>query len=297
AVCFIKKPIMRILPQPIFFVLILIFFSSCGDSSKQSESNEEETQKNAQIKQPVNVTGEEVSYSTDSVDMKGYISYNSEIEGKRPGILVIHEWWGHTDYVRKRADMLAELGYVGFALDMYGDGKSADHPEDAKKYSGMVMQNMDGAKARFDEAYQLLASHPTVDRDKLSAIGYCFGGAVALAMANAGKPLDGIAIFHSSVQVAIPPTDKLQARILVQNGADDPMISPESVEAFKNQMDSLNADYEYISYAGAQHGYTNPGATELGQKFDMPISYNLEADTTSWNELKTFLNELYPSGE
>src|SRR5690606_1738244 len=166
AVCFIKKPIMRILPQPIFFVLILIFFSSCGDSSKQSESNEEETQKNAQIKQPVNVTGEEVSYSTDSVDMKGYISYNSEIEGKRPGILVIHEWWGHTDYVRKRADMLAELGYVGFAMDMYGDGKSADHPDDAKKYMSAVMQNMDGAKARFDAAYKLLASHPNVDRIK-----------------------------------------------------------------------------------------------------------------------------------
>lgn len=288
---------MRTLSNFILSILVLSIAASCGDGSNQSTSVKEESNQVSEIKPLVKVTGEEVVYSTDSVAMKGYISYDSNLEGKRPGILVIHEWWGHTDYVRKRADMLAELGYVGFAMDMYGDGKSADHPDDAKKYMSAVMQNMDGAKARFDAAYKLLASHPNVDPDKISAIGYCFGGAVALTMANSGESLDGIAIFHSGVQVPVPPSDKLQAKVLVQNGDADPMISPESVVAFKSQMDSLNADYEYISYPGAEHGFTNPGATVLGEKFDMPLSYNLEADTASWNKLKSFFNELYPSGK
>lgn len=284
---------MKTIYQTLIPVLLVISLISCGDASNDKAAAEKSTE-TAQIKQPVDVTGTEVNYATDSVNMQGYIAYDSKVEGKRPGLLIIHEWWGHTDYVRKRADMLAELGYVGFAIDMYGDGKKADHPDDAKKYMQMVMQNMDGAKARFEEAYKQLASNPHVDPDKISAIGYCFGGAVALSMANAGEPLDGIAIFHSSVQVAIPPTDKIQAKILVQNGADDPMVTAESVIAFKQQMDSLNVDYEYIEYAEAQHGYTNPGATELGQKFNMPLSYNLEADTTSWNKLKAFLSDLYP---
>ncbi len=288
---------MKTIYKSLISILFITSLFSCGDGTKDDASETEDPKETAQIKQPVNVTGREVSYSTDSVKMNGYIAYDSSFEGKRPGILIIHEWWGHTDYVRKRAEMLAELGYVGFAIDMYGDGKKADHPDDAMKYMKMVMQNMDGAKARFDAAYKQLASDPHVDPENISAIGYCFGGAVALSMANAGEPLDGIAIFHSSVQVAIPPSDKLQAKILVQNGAADPMISPESVTVFKNEMDSLGADYEYISYAGAQHGYTNPGATELGQKFNMPISYNLEADTTSWNKLKIFLGDLYPSGK
>ena len=157
---------MRTLSNFILSILVLSIAASCGDGSNQSTSVKEESNQVSEIKPLVKVTGEEVVYSTDSVAMKGYISYDSNLEGKRPGILVIHEWWGHTDYVRKRADMLAELGYVGFAMDMYGDGKSADHPDDAKKYMSAVMQNMDGAKARFDAAYKLLASHPNVDRIK-----------------------------------------------------------------------------------------------------------------------------------
>lgn len=282
---------MKSIYKSFFSILFISILISCGDSSKEQTSDK------IQTKQPVNVTGKEVSYSTDSVKMNGYIAYDSNIEGKRPGILIIHEWWGHTDYVRKRADMLAELGYVGFAIDMYGDGKKADHPDDAMKYMMMVMQNMDGAQARFDAAYKQLASDPHVDPNKISAIGYCFGGAVALSMANAGEPLDGVAIFHSGVQVPVPPSDKLKAKLLVQNGADDPMISAESVATFKNEMDSLGVDYEYISYPGAQHGFTNPGATEMGREFSLPLAYNLGADTTSWNKLKIFLGDLYPSGK
>ena len=286
---------MKHFTKTFLIILSASLIAACGSQQKSDAQSEKDMRDSVQVVKKPHVESREVSYSSDSTTMTGYIAYDSNIEEKRPGILIIHEWWGHTDHVRKRADALAELGYVGFALDMYGDGKKAEHPDDAMKYSQMVMKNMDGAKARFDAAYQQLASDPHVDPNKISVIGYCFGGAVALSMANAGEPLDGVAIFHSSVQVAIPPSDKLKAKVLVQNGGDDPFISPESIAAFKSQMDSLGVDYEYISYPGAQHGFTNPAATDLGKKFEMPISYNQAADTTSWNKLKTFLQDLYPS--
>ncbi len=135
----------------------------------------------------VRLIGEEVSYATDSTEMKGYLAYDANQEGKRPGVLVVHEWWGHNDYTRKRADMLAELGYTALAVDMYGDGKQAMHPEDAGKFSGMVMQNIDLAQARFDAALELLKSQPTVDTEAIAAIGYCFGGSVSLPWPMPGR--------------------------------------------------------------------------------------------------------------
>jgi dienelactone hydrolase len=225
--------------------------------------------------------------------MKGYIAYDKNIEAKRPGIIVVHEWWGHNDYTRERADMLAELGYTAIAIDMYGDGKQAAHPEDAGKFSGMVMKNIEVAKARFDAALELLKNHPSVNSEDIAAIGYCFGGSVVLTMANAGEDLDAVAAFHSGVQLPIMPNDKLKAKVLVANGADDPFVSEESINTFKSAMDSINADYEYISYPGAKHAYTSKGATALGEKFNLPLEYNAEADEKSWEALKTLLTETF----
>ena len=236
---------------------------------------------------------EEITYSTDSVDMKGYIAYDAAHEGERPGILIIHEWWGHNDYVRQRADMLAELGYVALAVDMYGDGKVAEHPQDAGKFAGMVMQNLDAATERFDKAYEVLASHKMTRSQDISAIGYCFGGSVALTMANAGKDLDGVAAFHSGIELPIPPGEDLKARIIVMNGGADPMIGADAVAKFKTQLDSVNADYRYIEYPGVMHGFTNPEATELGKKFEIPLVYNKNADEESWSSLQAFLKEIY----
>ncbi len=241
----------------------------------------------------VRLIGEEVSYATDSTEMKGYLAYDANQEGKRPGVLVVHEWWGHNDYTRKRADMLAELGYTALAVDMYGDGKQAMHPEDAGKFSGMVMQNIDLAQARFDAALELLKSQPTVDTEAIAAIGYCFGGSVVLTMANAGKDLDAVAAFHSGVQLPIMPNDQLKARVLVCNGAADPFVSPESVAAFTRAMDSVKADYSYIAYEGAQHAFTSKDADSLGKKFQLPLAYQEKADTASWNALKDLLNKTF----
>ncbi|MCZ4407622.1 dienelactone hydrolase family protein [Cryomorphaceae bacterium 1068] len=273
----------------LFLTATVFFFSSCGSEPNVKESIDEES-----LITEMSIVGEEVSYTSDSVTMKGYIAYDETDTTQRPGIIVVHEWWGHTDYVRERAEMLAELGYVALAVDMYGDGKKAEHPDNAMKFSGMVMQNMDGAESRFTEAIKVLKNHPQTADENISAIGYCFGGSLILAMANKGVDLDGVAAFHSGVQLPVGPSENLHAMVLVQNGADDPFVSPESVANFKAAMDSLQKPYVYESYPGAVHAYTNKNADSLGEKFNLPLAYNAEADTKSWERMKEFFNELYP---
>lgn len=269
-------------------VALLSFLISCSSENKQGATEEV-----VQEEMTPEYVGEEVSYSTDSTTMNGYIAYDKNSTDKKPGILVVHEWWGHNEYSRKRADMLAELGYVALAVDMYGDGKQAAHPGDAGKFAMQVFSNIDEATARFNKAVETLKANPHVDGDKISAIGYCFGGSVALTMANSGADLDAVAAFHSGIELPIMPGENLKAKILVCNGADDPMITPESVEAFKAALDSAGADYKYISYEGAKHAFTNKGATELGEKFEIPLEYQEKADQESWEELKALLASVY----
>jgi len=281
---------MKMRPLIAFYSIVLLIVSCESPDTGVQEKIDE----GVELTTEMIISGEEVSYSTGDTEMKGYIAYNEADTVKRPGILVVHEWWGHNDYVRERAEMLAELGFVALAVDMYGDGKKAAHPEDAKKFSGMVMQNMDMAEDRFSEAIAVLKNHPVVDDSEISAVGYCFGGSLILALANKGMDLDGVAAFHSGVQLPVPPSEILQAKMLVQNGADDPFVSKESVSQFKMQMDALNKEYEYIAYPGAVHAYTNPGADSLGQKFELPLAYNKEADKKSWEEMKDFFGGIYP---
>ncbi len=241
----------------------------------------------------VNVVGQEISYSTDELTMNGYISQNENNFDKRPGVLVVHEWWGHDEHARQAADELAKLGYVALAVDMYGGGKQADHPDDAMKFSNNVMGNFDTAKARFSAALETLKNRGNVDSTKVGAIGYCFGGSMILAMANSGADLDGVAAFHAGLQLPVMPQDELSSRVLILNGADDPLVTEEHVSTLTGAYDDLGADFEYISYEGATHAYTNPAADSLGQKFDLPLAYNAKADSLSWEEMKGFLNETF----
>ncbi len=150
------------------------------------------------------VVGKEVSYQTGDTVMKGYLAYDDALTGKRPGILVVHEWWGHNSYARKRAEMLAGLGYTAMAVDMYGGGKTADHPDNAGKFATAVRQNQDMMQARFNAARHYLNSHETVDLELNAAIGYCFGGSVVLGMARSGADLDGVVSFHGGLD-GLPP--------------------------------------------------------------------------------------------
>lgn len=270
----------------ITLAILSVLILACKTDNKQEQNI-------TPVEETSTLVGEEVSYATDSTTMKGYIAYDKAITTKRPGILVVHEWWGHNDYTRERARMLAELGYTALAVDMYGDGKQAAHPDDAGKFSGMVMSNIDEAKARFKSAMSLLKNQSSVDSTQIAAIGYCFGGSVVLTMANAGEDLDAVAAFHSGVQLPIMPNDNIKAKVLVCNGAADPFVSEESVEAFKMAMDEAGADYNYIAYEDAQHAFTSKDADSLGQKFNLPLAYQEKADRASWQELKELLKETF----
>lgn len=245
-------------------------------------------------KEKIGLVEKDVEYSADGVKLKGYLVYDGDIKGKRPGILVVHEWWGQNEYARKRARMLAELGYTAFALDMYGDGKLATHPDDAGKFAMEVSKNIETAKARFMAAYSLLKSQGTTDPNKIAAIGYCFGGGVVLNMARIGTDLKAVVSFHGSLQPIKPAEpNKVKAFILVCNGADDPFTTKEQIDAFKTEMDSAGVKYKFINYPGATHSFTNPAADSLGKKFNMPIGYNEKADKESWEEMKNLFKQVF----
>lgn len=240
------------------------------------------------------IEGKPVEYTAGGVTLKGYIAYDANMKGTRPGVLVVHEWWGQNEYVRKRARMLAELGYTALALDMYGEGKMAEHPGDAGKFSSEVMKNFPVAKERFFAAMDFLKTQPTVDPTKIAAIGYCFGGGVVLNMARQGVDLRGVASFHGSLAVVKPdkPTP-IKAAMRVYNGADDKFIPAEAIEGLKKEMAEQKVDFKFTNYPGAVHSFTNPDATELAKKFNMPIAYNAAADKESWADLQLFFKEMF----
>ena len=269
------------------------FFISCKQN-KTVETTQEVTEKVEEVvEKPFELQTEEVTYQADSLTMKGYLAYDKNSTAKKPGVIVVHEWWGHNDYVRQRADMLAELGYVALAIDMYGDGKQAAHPKDAGKFAMSVMGNIDSATARFEAALALLKSKETVNADKIAAMGYCFGGSVVLTMANKGLDLDAVAAFHSGVSLPVMPSSDIKAKVLVCNGAEDPFIPKESVVAYKKAMDSVKADYTYVAYEGATHSFTSKMADSLGKKFNLPVAYQKEADEKSWLALQELLDDAF----
>jgi dienelactone hydrolase len=236
------------------------------------------------------LVGEEVSYQAGDTTLKGYIAYNTALEGRRPGVLVVHEWWGHNDYARERAERLAALGYTALAVDMYGDGKTAEHPDDAGKFAGAVRQNLPLMKERFEAAREFLNHHPTVDPELNAAIGYCFGGGVVLEMARHGLDLDAVVSFHGSLGGgSAVAAERVKARILVANGADDPFVSAEQIAAFKAEMDAAGADYTFINYPGARHSFTNPAADRFGERFGLPLAYDAAADADSWQAMLELL--------
>jgi dienelactone hydrolase len=240
------------------------------------------------------VVGREVSYRAGDTPLKGYLAYDDAIQGTRPGILVVHEWWGQNAYARKRADMLAELGYTALALDMYGEGRTAGHPDDAARFSGAVRQNLPLMKARFLAARTFLTEQPSVDPDKIAAIGYCFGGSVVLEMAIEGVDLAAAASFHGGLGgLSTPAPGAVKAKLLVANGADDPFATAEQIAAFKAMMTSAGADYTFINYPGARHAFTNPEADQLGKRFNLPLAYNAKADHASWQALQQVLGTVF----
>jgi dienelactone hydrolase len=240
------------------------------------------------------IRGEEVSYEDGDTRFEGYLAWDDSVSGPRPGVLVVHEWWGHNDYVRDRARQLAAMGYTALAVDMYGDGRTAGHPQDAGAFAGAVMSSADHGRSRFLAARTVLEAHATVDATDIAAIGYCFGGGVVLTMARAGMDLDGVASFHGSLGSPVTAEPgAIEASILVLHGGADVFIPADAVGAFAQEMAAAGADWRFVSYPGVQHSFTNPDADAAAARFEMPVSYDADADADSWARLDRFLEEVF----
>jgi len=251
-----------------------------------------EAEKKAEVKEPV-LKEENITYTADSVSMNGFVVYDERIEGARPAVLIVPEWWGLNDYAKMRARELAKLGYTAMAMDMYGNGKTAETPDSAGAAAGPFYQNPQMAKARMDAALAKLKSYPQTDTANVAAIGYCFGGAMVLNTARLGLDVKGVVSFHGNLVGTPLNKELLKAKVLVCHGAADPFVPAAEVTTFKQQMDSAGITYTFKEYADAVHAFTNPNATAMGEKFKIPIKYNAAADTASWKDMQAFLTDLF----
>jgi dienelactone hydrolase len=237
---------------------------------------------------------EPVTYKEGDTTLKGFIVYDDAAKGKRPGIVVVHEWWGITKHTREEARKFAAQGYTAFVADMYGEAKTAEHPNDASGLMKALMGNPAVMQARFNAARAQLAKHASVDAARVGASGYCMGGAVVLNMARSGADLAGVVAFHASLGTSAPAAPgKVKAKVLVLNGADDPFIKPDSIEAFKKEMEAAKVDYRFINYPGAVHAFTNPEATAKGKQFNLPLAYHAEVDKQAKAEAAKFFGAVF----
>lgn len=235
---------------------------------------------------------ETVKYKAGTIEAVGYLAYDDSKPGKRPGIVVVPEWWGMTDYPKHRAQQLAELGYVALAADMYGNGMTTDDPNQAGQWSG-ALRNGDRKelRARVMAALNQLKSNPHVDANKTAAIGYCFGGTTVLELARMGADVRGVVSFHGGLSTQSPAqAGQVKAKVLACHGADDKFESPEEVAAFQDELRKAKVDWQFNVYCDAVHAFTNPDA----DRHHIPgIAYNKEADERSWRAMQDFFNEIF----
>ncbi len=237
------------------------------------------------------VKTKKVEYKFDGVTFVGHMAWDDAINDKRPGVLVVHEWWGLNDYAKMRAEQLAKMGYVAFACDMYGAGKVAEHPTDATAMSGAVRKNVEVWRGRAKEALKVLTDFEFTDKSRCAAIGYCFGGTTALQLAATGADLKAVVTFHSALPKITPEEAKaIKAKVLVCHGADDKFIPAEAIAAFKKTMEEAKVPLDFQEYKGAVHSFTVEGA----DKHKLPgMAYNKVADEKSWASMKALFAEVF----
>ena len=236
------------------------------------------------------VVSKPVEYNHEGTVLEGFLAFDDSVKGRRPGVLVVHEWWGLNDYVRSRVEKLAQLGYVAFALDMYGKGIWTTEPAKAKELSGHL-RGTPLLRKRAQAGLEILKKNPQVDPQKIAAIGYCFGGTTVLELAYSGANLAGVVSFHGGLTAAKPEDhNRIKARFLICHGADDGFIPAEAIQAFQDSLNKAGADWQMITFGGAVHSFTNPEADKVGIK---GIAYNKAADERSWSYMQMFFKEIF----
>jgi dienelactone hydrolase len=239
------------------------------------------------------VKTKKIAYKHGAMECQGMLAWDDAIQGPRPGVLVVHEWWGLNDYARGRAEQLAKLGYVAFAADMYGEGRVTEHPQEAGQMATKVRTNLQDWRQRATEALDVLKAQPQCDKTKLAAIGYCFGGSTALQLAYAGADLKAVVTFHAALPTPTPEEAKqIKPSIIVCHGADDKFVPDQAVKAFREALDKAGVKYEFVSYPETVHSFTVPGADKhniAGMK------YNKTADEDSWKRMLALFAEKFKS--
>ena len=237
------------------------------------------------------VKSESVEYKQGDAVLKGYLAYDDALKGKRPGVLVVHEWWGLNDYIKSRADQLAQMGYMVFAADIYGKGKRAKDPKEAGQLAGVYWKDRKLLRERANAGLDMLMKNQLTDTKRVAAIGYCFGGTTVLEIARGGADIAGVVSFHGGLDTPdVNDAKKIKAKVLVLTGADDPNVPPAQILAFADEMRKAAVDWELVMYGGAVHSFTNPAA---GNDPSKGAAYNEKADRRSWQAMKDFFAEIF----
>lgn len=232
-----------------------------------------------------------VEYKHGNTVLEGYLAYDDAVQGKRPGVLVVHEWTGLGDYVKRRAEQLAKLGYVAFAIDMYGKGIRPTNPKDAAAQATIYRSNRPLMRDRANAGLAVLQQNSLTDPNRIAAIGYCFGGGTVLELARSGAPVVGVVSFHGNLDTPNPADARnIKGKVLVLHGASDPYVPPAQVQAFEKEMTDAGVDWQLISYGGVVHSFTNPDA---GNDKSKGAAYDAAADKRSFAAMRQFFAEIF----
>lgn len=264
---------MKLALSALMFSLLL---TSCGHMKKDKPTKE--------------TNSSQVSFIEDDVAYEAQVQLPNESTDKLPLVVIVHEWWGRTPYLMNRADMLNREGFATMAVDLYGNNKTVETPTEAQVMATPFYQDPEMGVARLNKYIELAKENPRVDPEKIYVIGYCFGGTQALNLARSGADVKGVVSFHGGLTTTMK-SEGIKAEVLAINGLADPMVPAKDRSQFEKEMKGLKANYRMINYQGATHAFTNPKATEVGQKYGLPLAYNKVADEASWNELLTFLRK------
>jgi len=268
------------------FASAAIFMTACNNGASTKTATDSTVHE-------VIIKEESVSIQADSVTLNSLVAYPDDTTTRHPIVLIVPEWWGLDTYVIHRAKQLADLGYFAVGVDMYGNGRVAANPDEAKALAMPFYMNPQLAKSRLEAALAKAKTYRQADTTRTAAIGYCFGGAMVLNSAKLGLPVSGVVSFHGNLAGVPPVKETIKAQVLVCHGAIDQFVSAQEVATFKKQMDSVGIPYTFKEYANATHAFTNPEATEKGKKFNLPIAYNAAADTASFNDMKAFFDVIF----
>jgi dienelactone hydrolase len=237
------------------------------------------------------IVTQSVEYKQGDTTLEGYLAYDDAVAGPRPGVLVVHQWLGLTDYEKHRTEMLAQLGYVAFCADIYGQGVRPKDTKEAGVEATKYKSNRPLLRARVNAGLDELKKNPRVDQARVAAIGYCFGGTTVLELARSGAALNGVVSFHGGLDSPTPADGKnIKCKVLVCHGADDPFESPADLAAFEKELRDANIDWRLIKYGGAVHSFTQPMA---GNDNSKGAAYNERADKRSWQDMKSFFAEIF----